>query len=541
VAKISQPPYDGCALALPSHIGRYEILGLLGTGGMAEVFLGRLVGPSGFLRPVVIKRTLPHLAREKTFVEMFLDEARIVARIRHPNVVQVQELCQDGDDLFLVMEYLEGESLAGLMRRLSMHKRLLSFDLCAYVISEVCTGVNAAHELTDEAGTPLHLVHRDVSPANIFVTYDGQVKILDFGIATAADRLSRTQAGQVKGKYPYMSPEQCRTEDLDRRSDIFSVGIVLFELSTCRRLFKRASEIQTVEAICKRDATRPSALVEGYPSDLEAVCMRALSRDREDRYPTAQEMRRELVRVSRELNPKGDHVETLRAVMQRLFPDRIEEKRQMLAKIQQGREVTRVPIAEADESHDLPRAVEQSHSEVKAELPAQGEKRVARRAWIAGASAAGLAVIGLTAALTTGGSGSAGARPGIDDRPTVARATADSATVAKALPAPEKPRTIQLSIVSEPPGAKVFFGDAYRGTTPFEIAVDKSDRAITVRLERAGYKSVVEEVLPDRDQRLRSNLIAASKSKTSKSKAEPARDAKRDDKQPEPDPYRKFD
>src|SRR5207248_2266204 len=156
-----------------------------------------------------------HLAREKAFVEMFLDEARIVARIRHPNVVQVQELAQENDDLYLVMEYLEGESLAGLMRRLSMTKRLLSYELCAHIVAEVCTGLHAAHELTDEAGNRMQLVHRDVSPANIFVTYDGKVKILDFGIATASDRIARTQAGQVKGKYPYMSPEQCRGHGVD--------------------------------------------------------------------------------------------------------------------------------------------------------------------------------------------------------------------------------------------------------------------------------------------------------------------------------------
>src|SRR5262249_34122249 len=186
---------------LPLRIGRYEIVAELASGGMAEILLARLVGPSGFERPVVLKRILPHLAREPEFVHMFLDEARIVAGITHPNVVQVQELGKDGNELFLAMEYLEGETLWGLMRRLAVRGERLDTPLAVRVIVQACAGLHAAHELVDADGHPVNLVHRDVSPQNLFITYAGQVKLLDFGIAKAADRITRTETGVLKGKF----------------------------------------------------------------------------------------------------------------------------------------------------------------------------------------------------------------------------------------------------------------------------------------------------------------------------------------------------
>ena len=338
----------------PPQIGRYQMLGLLGTGGMAEVLLARLVGPSGFQRPVVIKRILPHLAREQHFRDMFLDEARIVAGINHQNVVHVHELCQEDGELFMVMEYLEGESAAGLARRLSTKRKLLSFGLAAHVVAEVSNGLHAAHNLRDTEGRPQNLVHRDVSPANIFVSYDGGVKMLDFGIAVAADRVSRTEAGQVKGKYAYMSPEQCKGKALDRRSDVFSLGTVLYEISTCRRLFKRDSDMLTLQAVCSEEVLPPSQLVTNYPPALEAVVLTALQKNKEDRYQSALELRRDLLEVSRQLNEGRIPEESLARVMHKLFEERIEQKRSLLSRIQAGSEVTSVPLAEADASIELP-------------------------------------------------------------------------------------------------------------------------------------------------------------------------------------------
>src|SRR5579859_5578064 len=210
---------------IPRRIGRYDVVGLLAIGGMAEVFLGRIQGPNGFQRPVVIKRILPHLSRQKPFVDMFVDEARIVARLHHPNIVQVFEHgCCDGE-LFLAMEYLEGESLAGVLRRAKVRGTRIAYEVAAHIVAGACAGLHAAHELADPDGVPCELVHRDVSPQNILVTYGGHVKVLDFGVAKVRDRAAaRTEAGQLKGKFAYMAPEQTDNRPIDRRADIFSIG-----------------------------------------------------------------------------------------------------------------------------------------------------------------------------------------------------------------------------------------------------------------------------------------------------------------------------
>ncbi|MEL7369670.1 MAG: serine/threonine-protein kinase, partial [Myxococcota bacterium] len=321
---------------------------------MAEVFLGRFKGPAGFERPVVVKRILPHLARQKNFVDMFRDEACIAARINHRNVVQVHELGEDEEELYLVMEYLGGESAAGIARQLARRKKLMSFGLCAHLIAEVCAGLHAAHELRDETGRPLHIVHRDVSPANIFITYEGSVKILDFGIAVAANRLSITDAGQVKGKYAYMSPEQCRGRKLDRRSDIFSIGTVLYELSTCRRLFKRASDMETLDAICSNGILPPSRLVNNYPPQLERICLKALQNDPDNRYATAAEMRSDLVELARTLNKDKLPDRALAKVMRRLFSDRIGQKQRMLKRLESGEDVRNTTLPSEEHSIELP-------------------------------------------------------------------------------------------------------------------------------------------------------------------------------------------
>ncbi len=326
-------------MSLPATIGRYQIVGRLASGGMAEILLGKLLGPSGFERAVVIKRILPHLAAEPRFVTMFLDEARIVARIRHPNVVQVHELGQEGDELFLVMEYLDGESAFGLMKRLRHAREELPLGLAVHIVAEACAGLHAAHELRDDRGYGQNLVHRDVSPQNVMVLYDGQVKVLDFGIAKGADSKHRTEAGQIKGKFAYMSPEQCKSERLDRRSDIFALGIVLFELTTGRRLFARDGDLRTLKAVCEEPVIAPSNIVAGYPERLGAICQRALSRLREDRYQTALEMRRDLLAAMRDIG--GDPVpeDVLGRLMKRIFADRIDEKQEMLQRIRAGSQV----------------------------------------------------------------------------------------------------------------------------------------------------------------------------------------------------------
>jgi serine/threonine protein kinase len=341
-------------VGFPERIGRYEIVAELASGGMAEILLARLVGPNGFERPVVIKRILPHLAREPSFVDMFLDEARIVAGIRHPNVVQVQELGHDGGELFLAMEYLDGESVASLMKRLVAKGERLAPELAAHVVAQACAGLHAAHELTGADGAPMHLVHRDVSPQNLIVTYGGLVKVVDFGIAKAADRITRTETGIVKGKHEYMSPEQCLGKSLDRRSDVFSLGVVLYELLAGKRLFRRDSQMATFQAICVEPLVPLAAAAPWIDPLLQRITTRALARQPAERFATAGEMRRELLEAMHALGVGPDPDEDLAALLRRLFGDRIEEKAEMLRSVQAGTQLAVVPRSETDLAVDVP-------------------------------------------------------------------------------------------------------------------------------------------------------------------------------------------
>jgi serine/threonine protein kinase len=326
----SLPPGAG------DRIGRYHVVGKIAQGGMAEVLLAKLVGPQGFERPVVIKRILPNLVNDKKFIEMFLDEAKLIAGIRHPNVVQVQELSEAGE-YFLVMEFLAGETLSSVMRRLAAKGKRLPYAVCAYIVAEAAAGLHAAHELRDGSGERRNVVHRDVSPQNIFVCYDGVVKVIDFGIAKATDRMTKTEAGQLKGKFAYMSPESCRGAKIDRRTDLFALATVLYEISTCMRLFVRSTDMKTLEAVCYEPIRRPSEIIKDYPRELEAIVMRGLERDPANRYQSGAEMRRDLVRVAHTLaEGAGLPEEQLGVALNGMFADRIREKNDMIRRVRAG-------------------------------------------------------------------------------------------------------------------------------------------------------------------------------------------------------------
>lgn len=348
----------------PPRISHYECLGRLAIGGMAEILLARVSGPNGFERPVVIKRILPHLASVPEFRQMFLDEARIVARIRDDNVVQVHELGCDGDELFLVMEYLEGESIGGLLRRLVARDEALDPWLACHIVAETAAGLHTAHELASDSGAPLGLVHRDISPQNVFVTYAGRVKLLDFGIAKVADRTVRTATGQLKGKFQYMSPEQCLGKPLDRRSDIWALGVLLYELTTLSQPFKRANELLTFKAICEDPLPRPGQGRVDYPICIEPIVIRALSRDPDLRFATAKDMRRALLSAARELEGSGEVGDALATLMEREFGERRQDKHVMLSNATRGTDIGVVPPAEVDEQVELPAITEMASSVV---------------------------------------------------------------------------------------------------------------------------------------------------------------------------------
>jgi serine/threonine-protein kinase len=269
------------------YLGKYRLLARLGTGGMAEVLLGRLDGPAGFSKHFAIKRMRPELTAHREFVELFLEEARTASLLSHPNICQVNELSTAGGDYFMVLEYLEGVPVSSVLVKALAHPRSLPVPFLVGIAQQACEGLHYAHEMADERGQPYHIIHRDISPPNLFVTVDGVVKVLDFGISKSRDSLVKTLTGQIRGKFSYMSPEQLRGEKLDRRSDVFSLGIVLFELLTGRRLFRRKSRLEVFKAVVKEPIPPASEWRSDLPSGLASVLDSALARDRNRRFDTA--------------------------------------------------------------------------------------------------------------------------------------------------------------------------------------------------------------------------------------------------------------
>ena len=275
-------------------LGRYELVAPLGVGGMAEVFKARVAGPGGFARDVVIKRILPAHGSDPEFVRMFADEAKILGRLHHPNVVQVHEFGEDDGMLFLAMEYVEGPSLSRVLRTARATGRKLPPAVVAYVAREICLALDYVHKLSDESGNRLNVIHRDVTPSNILLTPQGGVKLLDFGVATFRDAAQTTKAGTVKGKPAYLAPEQLEGGPIDGRVDLFALGIVMHEMLTLQHLFAGDSDLGTVKKIMEMKIPCPSAKREDVPAELDRIVMRALQRDRADRFANAAEMARAL-------------------------------------------------------------------------------------------------------------------------------------------------------------------------------------------------------------------------------------------------------
>jgi serine/threonine-protein kinase len=275
---------------------------------MATVYLARLSGVGGFQRFTAIKRLHPHLAREPEFIEMFLEEARLAARIHHPNVVPILEIGTSEEGYYIVMEYVEGDTLGRLLARSAQSGLRLPTKVGLRVIIDMLAGLDAAHELKDDDDNPLGIVHRDISPQNVLVGVDGSARLSDFGVARATSKLSTTRTGQLKGKLAYMAPEQAKgARDIDRRADIFAAGVVLWEVLACRRLFKGDGEADTLNRVLNEPIPPVRSSAPMVPAALEAVVARALERDRTKRYSTAAEFADALERASRVVGALGTH------------------------------------------------------------------------------------------------------------------------------------------------------------------------------------------------------------------------------------------
>jgi serine/threonine protein kinase len=304
--------------------GKYQLLKKLATGGMAEVWLARQTGIEGFQRLLVVKRILPHLADDPEFVQMFLNEAKIAARFSHPNIAQIFDLGEMNGTYFIAMEFVHGEDLGRVMRKAWSSGQWIARPLSIRIVAGACEGLHYAHIKQDDTGRPLKVVHRDISPQNILISFDGSVKLVDFGIAKAADQASLTKSGAIKGKFAYMSPEQAAGKPLDHRSDLFSVGLVLYELLTGVRPLKRDSELATLQAALECNIEPPSKVAD-VPEDLDPVVMKALAKSADDRYRDARAFQMALEEVLVSQRWVASSVQ-LSELMSTLFADRIAEE-----------------------------------------------------------------------------------------------------------------------------------------------------------------------------------------------------------------------
>jgi tRNA A-37 threonylcarbamoyl transferase component Bud32 len=435
--------------------GKYRLLATLGHGGMADVYLGAAQGPAGFNKLVVIKK-LRNGGEDPALVQMFFDEARLAARLNHPNIVHTYEVDESSDGYMLVMEYLEGQSLRRFAKAYRAQTGTFEPALAASLIAEALAGLHYVHEMRDYDGTPLGVVHRDVSPQNVIITYDGQVKVLDFGIAKGSLNVTDTQSGVLKGKVSYMAPEQATEGEVDRRADIFSAGVVLWELLTGEKLFK-GDTVAALRSVTNGPIEPPSRYAPGIPADLDAIVMKALARSPNGRFGTALAMSNSL---SDWLLREGHVIrrEDVAQHMQRVFAG----AREAMARRVQAYMVSR--------SSDVPLFSDPAG-------PLSGVRPAVKRKshlvpFVAASFAVGLVAAAAFVVVRSRGS---------SKEPVGAAAANDLAASNRA----DTEQTFHLTLSSDPPEAVVEWGGNVVGQTP--MLIDLSPGPQTFLLSRDGY------------------------------------------------------
>jgi eukaryotic-like serine/threonine-protein kinase len=331
-------------------IGRYEILQRLAQGGMAEVFLCRTTGEGGFEKLVAIKRILPHMAEKESFVKMFIDEARISAKLNHSSIGQIFEFGRVGETYFIAMEYIHGVDLRAIHKFFRSKKQLPPPPFSAHIIGQVCAALEHAHTKCDNWGKSLGIIHRDVSPSNVLTSFEGEVKLIDFGIAKATQRIYETVGANLKGKYSYMSPEQALGNPVDQRSDLYGAGILLFELLTGKNPFRAETDIETLRRVQDSKFPSPAAIVPGTPAEIDAICMKALARNPPERYQTAGELLEALEGFSR---TAGFGTRQLARWMKESFPEELESTHELLRKARERPADSPIKVIPTDEVVNL--------------------------------------------------------------------------------------------------------------------------------------------------------------------------------------------
>ncbi len=477
------------------RFGRFQLLLELQRGGMATLYVGRLTGPESFQKLVVVKRIHDHLAEEKEFVDMFHDEAKIAGLVHHPNVVTVFDFGMVDGAHYIAMEYVHGQSLVELMRIAKRVTGLLPWPQVVKMVADAASGLHAAHELVSPDGTPLEVVHRDVSPQNILVSYDGIVKVTDFGIAYAAQRIAHTSTGILKGKLAYMSPEQAMSKPLDRRSDIFSLGTVLYEALCLKRLFKGDNDAATLYKLLEAKVPRVSTIRPDIPRELDGIVQKALAKDPAERFATAGEFEGALNQVLLQERTLVGHRE-IGELMERYFHE------QRLLRESQLQQAMSEPMAEPVRVHSSGNGESSVGSLGRDQLLEESFRRPLPPIALVGAGLGVLALVGGIVFLLTRSSGKSSGNPA---RPSAVAAMAPSREgmgVGNAGSTRPRPRKVHIGVDVTGPAKGVtirFRGKTYK-TSHLQVDVEASSKAEEIIVAAPGVKTRVLKVIPDRDR-----------------------------------------
>ncbi len=500
---------------VPQQFGKFTLLDKIASGGMAEIFMAQTLGPGGFEKIVALKRILPSFSGHQEFISMFIEEAKITSQLTHSNIVQIYEFGEIDNTYYLSMEFIDGKNLRQLLSRCEELKRPMPLEHAVFVANKICEGLDYAHRFQDKkAHESLHIIHRDISPQNILVSYEGEIKLIDFGIAKIKAHEGRTKSGVLKGKFSYMSPEQASGEPIDQRSDIFSVGTLLFEMLTRQRLFAGPNDAATLKKIQEAKIPAPSLFNPDVPFELEEIVFKALAKDPAKRYQTAKDFHRELTRFLHTLNPDftASHLATF---MRSVFSTELAEHKKHLNEVLSSVVTLRPSLPQKEEKEALPQT--QINTFHKEKTHVEGEKHAPKRIFSENNEEAytkkvflqlgimGLVVIVLSLLLLS-----------LNQHP---ERIVQSVAPIKAIPtAPQEPQTIPQSSVpklailridTDPQGADIYIDDLLMGQTPLTLPHQPQQKSLKLVVKKEGFEVLQETIsLTSSSHHIMKNLVS---------------------------------